>query len=664
MKKQLIIYALSAFFVMACHSNDDSSAECGNGKLEAGEACDGQNMNGNTCANRYGMHATGQVVCDPTTCQVRYDDCRPDAVGCGNGIVDAGEDCDGENIGTNTCATFFEGATGSLKCTASCRFDYSACQIPDCGNGRLDDGESCDPKLTVMRSCSEILPKASGELSCNHLCQWDVSSCLLPSLGDRCHVSGELNNGGCDAQGRHYYCKNGVTFVDSCNLKGEALETRCVVLDKGNGNSWSGCVDKRDACDNPGKIARRCNRNENHTYTSSRYVCTKDQLTGKSYWLLSDDPQTEVCPVSCIEETGACGRLTPDEGTPCNDTGDDPNLHRCDGNIAVNCFSRGNDEVITAEACSGPCVIYDYGKNYAKQAACWKPSDLACQVGDPYLTVCDENISTKLECNAILDSDTGYYIALETTECEHGCNADNGQCVQLSADEGKRCNVSKYHDNCLSDDLLQYCDTDNKVHTRICIDESGQTGHCVEMEDSAYCGYPCDVPEQTESICETIDDYSYTTTYTCTEVDDHTVYLPTKAEACYLGCTNDNSACFKFSEDDGEPCDNTMETVCDGNVVKWCNKGQKLSYDCNLYDRVCASLDQNESACYRSCDELDQEFDICMLNDAETGYETVHYICKADKKGILYALATTQTPCSKACNAERTACARNTIDPL
>jgi hypothetical protein len=45
---------------------------------------------------------------------------------CGNGTINAGEDCDGANLGGASCTSLgFDG--GSLSCTSSCTFDTSAC---------------------------------------------------------------------------------------------------------------------------------------------------------------------------------------------------------------------------------------------------------------------------------------------------------------------------------------------------------------------------------------------------------------------------------------------------------------------------------------------------------------------------------------------------------
>jgi hypothetical protein len=69
---------------------------------------------------------------------------HPPVTTCGNGTRETGEQCDGGDLGGFDCARLgFQG--GTLACTASCRFETSACIAnPVCGNGVVEPPEECD----------------------------------------------------------------------------------------------------------------------------------------------------------------------------------------------------------------------------------------------------------------------------------------------------------------------------------------------------------------------------------------------------------------------------------------------------------------------------------------------------------------------------------------
>ena len=46
---------------------------------------------------------------------------------CGNGVIDLGEYCDGNNLGRITSCTKFSLYDGELKCTFACRYNASMC---------------------------------------------------------------------------------------------------------------------------------------------------------------------------------------------------------------------------------------------------------------------------------------------------------------------------------------------------------------------------------------------------------------------------------------------------------------------------------------------------------------------------------------------------------
>lgn len=99
---------------------------------------------------------------------------------CGNGALDAGEQCDGSLLGGQTCVTLgFDG--GELSCSDSCVLDTSGCSFGTCGNGVLDPDEDCDGTDFGGATC-ESLGLPSGALACADTCAFDTSQCT----GDSC----------------------------------------------------------------------------------------------------------------------------------------------------------------------------------------------------------------------------------------------------------------------------------------------------------------------------------------------------------------------------------------------------------------------------------------------------------------------------------------------
>jgi hypothetical protein len=98
---------------------------------------------------------------------------------CGNGDVDEGEQCDGENLGGNTCESL--GYTGgTLRCldfalggvNFACQFITNDCTTTDCGNGEVDSDETCE-------TCPEDVDSNPDECACGSqtLCGNDCTSC-------------------------------------------------------------------------------------------------------------------------------------------------------------------------------------------------------------------------------------------------------------------------------------------------------------------------------------------------------------------------------------------------------------------------------------------------------------------------------------------------------
>jgi len=111
-----------------------AAPRCGDGHLDAGEECDDGNLvNDDGCTN---------------TCKLPV---------CGDGIVQAGEQCDDGN------------AVNNDGCTNTCR-------LPACGDGIVQAGEQCDGADLAGQSCPS-LGFTGGTLACGPACTFVTAAC-------------------------------------------------------------------------------------------------------------------------------------------------------------------------------------------------------------------------------------------------------------------------------------------------------------------------------------------------------------------------------------------------------------------------------------------------------------------------------------------------------
>lgn len=110
---------------------------------------------------------------------------------CGNGVVDAGEECDGTDLAGLDCTALGGGfAGGTLACADDCTLDASGCTT--CGNGAIDAGEACDGASLGGLGCGD-LGFSGGTLGCDGACTYDTTACTL-ALWLSEYVEGGSNN--------------------------------------------------------------------------------------------------------------------------------------------------------------------------------------------------------------------------------------------------------------------------------------------------------------------------------------------------------------------------------------------------------------------------------------------------------------------------------------
>ncbi|MCA9655013.1 MAG: DUF4215 domain-containing protein [Myxococcales bacterium] len=236
----LIIAALS--LAPSCKGEDPPPAapdpECGNGLLEAGETCEG---------------LPPPVGCDMTTCTVDPDySCIPmfpvpaegDSGGpvepmevmstcelldhCGDGIVDPDEDCDDGDM------TVGDGCSGCrIDPLWTCTGEPSDCF--QCGDGFLDPGEECDdgeqmdPPMYANQGCEQCTIQPGWE------CYDMLPSLCGPICGDGIWLHEGLSVGfaeGCD--------DGNLVDDDGCNASC-VVETDCECTGMEGGTSTCVC---------------------------------------------------------------------------------------------------------------------------------------------------------------------------------------------------------------------------------------------------------------------------------------------------------------------------------------------------------------------------------------------------------------------------------------
>jgi hypothetical protein len=183
---------------------------CGDGNIDPGEQCDGANLGGQSCASVVGPGSTGNLGCTHN-CRFDTSSCSPPPR-CGDGNIDPGEQCDGSNLGGQSCASVVgPGSTGNLGCTQSCQFDTSSCSpLPRCGDGNIDPGEECDGTNLDGETC-QFFGFSFGTLSCDN-CRFTTLDCR-----NKCIADADCDDGVfCDGRKSCDVTTGNCVAVDSC----------------------------------------------------------------------------------------------------------------------------------------------------------------------------------------------------------------------------------------------------------------------------------------------------------------------------------------------------------------------------------------------------------------------------------------------------------------
>lgn len=267
----------------ACSSGNVASPRCGNGILEAGEACDDGPDNAadvpNACRLDCRLPTCGDGVVDDAFGEV-----------CDDGNSDLGDGCPSGPTGTCTPARCGDGviwaaSEGGEECddgeensdtqADACRTD---CRLPSCGDGVEDANEECDNG----EGNSDSTPNACRADCTLPICGDGVRD---PLYGEACDDGNRIGQDGCSADCRSTeLCGNGV--VDA------ALGEEC---DDGNLTAGDGCGPTclQERCGNgyldPGEV---CDDGNYQAGDGCSHNCLSDESCGNG---ITDQAAGENC---------------------------------------------------------------------------------------------------------------------------------------------------------------------------------------------------------------------------------------------------------------------------------------------------------------------------------------------------------------------------------
>lgn len=174
-------------------NDPDCTMRCGDGRVDPPETCDGNCPTScadtNPCTEdaSTGSAAECTLVCTHTPITTP-------ACLCGNGRIDQGEACDGNCPTTcedsNPCTTdTLEGS--ATACTAKCTHTPISSPACLCGNGQLDNGEKCDNSSTT--TCPTMCTASSNVCTPNRI-QGTADTCSAECVSTElaCGAAGDM----------------------------------------------------------------------------------------------------------------------------------------------------------------------------------------------------------------------------------------------------------------------------------------------------------------------------------------------------------------------------------------------------------------------------------------------------------------------------------------
>ena len=271
---------------------------------------------------------------------------------CGNGTVDLGEACDGDDLNGVECVY-----GGAPSCASDCKdIDYDGCNL--CGDGTVQtsDGEECEDNDLGGLVCSDF-GYAGGNLHCTFDCQYDLSGCGSgPPAGCTPGEPGcgclQVDDDDLEFEAGHpdgaafpdKYCRDDV-FDVVCVDAPFFPDGKCVECGSTDRAAGCGCEDNGGAGTNPCDTGLSCQG------TDTGYAGTP--VAGRC-WDFDNGPPSWQCLANCEEllndSEATCYHRHPSGEARCIDSG-------CSVPASYNCWVTGNEPPVCFDGgCSSECA--------------------------------------------------------------------------------------------------------------------------------------------------------------------------------------------------------------------------------------------------------------------------------------------------------------------
>lgn len=376
----------SASSSSASVSSSSGGPMCGNGIAEAGEECDGKDFAGASCKDYNFSNPVG-LVCTKQ-CTIDSSGCMPT---CDGKLLEPGEVCDGQFIGAGTCTDFGFVNPNGLVCTPDCLgYDYSGC-VAVCGNNVGEPGEICDGNDLGGSDCTTFGFVNPAGLACDKQCQLDPKGCMavcgngVLEPGEQCDDGNVKPGDGCS---------------DKCFAEGTTCALAIPIA------LAYGTIKLNDDTSGGGKHSAGCASGG----TDRVYAVTVAGDGFLSAWL----PRGQAGFDSVLWVSATCDDAAPVKEILCNDSKDPFNVLTLNGGEVISIpVKSGQTFYVYVDSAANAAGKYQIQLDLSIGDDCTDPIPIPIEAGTPMTllgTTSNANKTTNGSCGGLTGPDVVYQV--------------------------------------------------------------------------------------------------------------------------------------------------------------------------------------------------------------------------------------------------------------